>query len=62
MEALIILAFVLLAGFFFVILTRLQRGSTAPTHDASCGHDHSHCDHDHDHHDHKDGGCCGGQH
>ncbi|MBC8097348.1 MAG: hypothetical protein H7Y43_16205 [Akkermansiaceae bacterium] len=59
MEALIILAFVLLAGFFFVILSRLQRGSSAHKHDASCNHDHSHCDQDHDH---KDGGCCGGHH
>ncbi len=59
MELLIILAFVLLAGFFFVILSRWQRGGQSHQHDANCGHEHGKCDHDHDHHD---GDCCGGRH
>ncbi len=64
MEALIILAFVLTAGVFFVILSRLQRGGDKHKHehkhDESCGHDHSKCGHDH--HDSNNGGCCGGHH
>ncbi len=54
-----------MAAFFFVILSRWQKGSPKHEHDANCGHDHSHCGHDHKHdhpHDHKDGGCCGGHH
>jgi hypothetical protein len=66
MDPLIVLAFVLAVGFFFVLLTRWQRGggSAKHQHDAHCGHDHGHChhDHDHSHDDHKDGGCCGGHH
>ena len=64
MEIIVLLAFILLAGFFFIILSRWQKGGTKHEHDANCGHDHSHCGHDHkhDHHDHKDGGCCGGHH
>jgi hypothetical protein len=53
MEALIILAFVLTAGVFFVIISRLQRGGDKHKHDENCGHDH---------HDSNDGGCCGGHH
>ncbi len=60
MKALLILAFVLTAGIFFVILSRLQRCGDKHKHDANCGHDHSKCGHDH--HDPKDGGCCGGKH
>ena len=56
MEIIVLLAFILLAGFFFVILSRWQKGGAPHEHDANCGHDHSHCDHDHKH-DHKDGGC-----
>ena len=65
MEIVVLLAFVLMAAFFFVILSRWQKGGAKHEHDANCGHDHSHCGHDHKHdqpHDHKDGGCCGGHH
>jgi hypothetical protein len=41
MEALIILAFVLTAGVFFVIISRLQRGGEKHKHDEHCGHNHN---------------------
>jgi len=66
MEPLLILVFVLFAGFFFVLISYWQRGGSKHQHDASCGHDHGHCHHDHDHghqhHDHKDGCGCDHKH
>ena len=53
MEAAIILAFVLTAGIFFIILSRLQRGGDKHKHDDHCGHDHPPS---------QDGGCCGDKH
>jgi preprotein translocase subunit YajC len=48
MEALIIVAFVLMAGVFFVILSKLQKRGQKHHHDEHCCHDHSKCDHKHD--------------
>lgn len=62
MTSLIIVAGLLVAGFFLVLLTRWQNGRTGSGGGCGCGHEHARAEPDgHESHDKGAGGCCGGK-
>ncbi|MCO5051892.1 MAG: hypothetical protein M9920_06280 [Verrucomicrobiae bacterium] len=63
MTTLFIVAILLVAGFFFVLLTRWQNGKAGAGDGCGCGHDHAPAESS-AHKSHADGksGCCGGKH